>query len=242
VATNRWMEGLIRRSSFFGKFPVSTIPYGLDTDMFQPRPKAAARSLLGLREDAFVILFIAFAVDLRRKGLPFLADALREPIGENTVLLSIGNGTPNLNLSMPAKHIDKVDNDWVLSCIYSAADVFVCPSLQDNLPNTVLEAMACGTPVVAFGSGGIPDMVRPEITGLLASTGDTGKLREGVARLHRDRTKREAMGEAARAVALREYTLEVQARRYVELYNAMLGQSAPRRHALPETRSISAPS
>jgi len=174
---------------------------------------------------------------LRRKGLPLLAEALREPIGDDILLISVGNGVPDLNIPIPTKHMNNVDNDWGLSCIYSAADIFVCPSLQDNLPNTVMEAMACGTPVVAFDAGGIPDMVRPEITGLLASTGDTQALRAGIAHLHRDRTKRAAMGENSRTVALQEYSIEVQAHRYAQLYQAAL-QETPSRH-VPKTKLCS---
>lgn len=223
VATNRWMEDMVKRSSLLNRFPLTVIPYGLDTDVFLPRSKEAARLLLGLPQDALVILFVAYAVNLRRKGLALLTQALTEPtIGDKVYLVSTGNGLPSLRTHLRNQHLGNIKNDWALSCLYSAADIFVCPSMQDNFPNTVLEAMACGTPVVAFEAGGISDMVRPAITGLLASVGDTEGLRSAIMSLLQDRTKRAAMGANSRSIALQEYSLEIQARRYMELYNTML--------------------
>ena len=115
----------------------------------------------------------------------------------------------------------------MLSFIYSAADVFVCPSLADNLPNTILESIACGTPVVAFAAGGIPDLVRPGITGLLAKTGDASELREAILRLLDDRAKRSEMSVNCRRVAIEEYELTLQARRYRRLYENMLADRSP---------------
>jgi len=136
-------------------------------------------------------------------------------------LVSIGQGRPELDIEIPNRHMGVINDDALLSCVYSAADVFVCPSLQDNLPNTVMEAMACGTPVVAFDAGGIPDMVRSEVTGLLVPTGNPGALHDALASLLEDRARRDKMADSCRRIALQEYSSEVQARRYAELYENM---------------------
>jgi glycosyltransferase involved in cell wall biosynthesis len=115
-----------------------------------------------------------------------------------------------------------IDNDRLLSMVYSAADLYVIPSLQDNQPNTVLEAMACGTPVVGFGVGGISEMVKPQITGLLAAAGDVAALRSAILELLRSSDKRSAMSAACRRVVMEEYTRELQVRRYADLYRAAL--------------------
>ena len=111
-----------------------------------------------------------------------------------------------------------------MAAVYSAADLFVSPSLQDNLPNTVLESLACGTPVVGSHTGGIPDMVRPGETGWLFETGNVEALR---ATLQEALATRDLTGlrTRCREVAEREYSLELQAERYKKLYEEVAGRA-----------------
>jgi glycosyltransferase involved in cell wall biosynthesis len=106
--------------------------------------------------------------------------------------------------------------------VYSAADIFVCPSLQENFAQTALEALACGTPVVGFAVGGFPDMVRQGVTGLLVPPQDVVALRAAIADLLRDVSKRVEMAASCRRIAVEEYSLGVQARRYLELYQGSM--------------------
>jgi glycosyltransferase involved in cell wall biosynthesis len=224
VADSRWMEGEARRSSLLGPLPVSTIHYGLDTEVFAPRPRAEARAALGVPADARVVLFVADAVDQRRKGFAFLVEALAglDP-AIPAFLLSIGRGAPRLPGSLPALHLGSVANDRLLSVVYSAADLFVIPSLQEAFGQTALEAMACGTPVVGFDTGGIPDIVRPGVTGALARCGDAGSLREAIQAMLQDREEWARTAERCRHHVLQHHTLEAQARRYLALYEEVLG-------------------
>jgi glycosyltransferase involved in cell wall biosynthesis len=123
-------------------------------------------------------------------------------------------------------HITSMTDDRPLSMVYSAADVFVLPSLADNLPNTMLEALACGTPVVAFATGGIPDGVRPGVTGLLAKSGDSAELRAAILEILGNDPKRAEMSANCRRIALAEYDLSVQASRYMEVYSGMSRRGA----------------
>jgi glycosyltransferase involved in cell wall biosynthesis len=141
-------------------------------------------------------------------------------------LLCLGFGAPPALERFPHAHITSMSDDRSLSMVYSAADVFVLPSLADNLPNTMLESLACGTPVVAFAAGGIPDSVRPGVTGLLANTGDSAELRSAMLELLGNDSKRADMSANCRRIALAEYDLSVQTRRYVQLYTEMLRQGA----------------
>jgi glycosyltransferase involved in cell wall biosynthesis len=111
-----------------------------------------------------------------------------------------------------------------LSLVYSAADVFVVPSLEDNLPLTALEALACGIPSIAFSAGGMPDIVREGQTGILTPTGDVGALRRAIAELLQNPERRATMSQECRRVAVQEYSLDAQARRYVTLYEEMAGR------------------
>jgi glycosyltransferase involved in cell wall biosynthesis len=113
-----------------------------------------------------------------------------------------------------------MDNRW-LSLIYSAADLFVIPSMQDNLPNTVLESMACGTPVVGFDVGGISDMVRSGKTGQLVPVGDAVALGQAMTELLHAPGTRKQMGVESRRVALEEYTHTLLAERHTALYASL---------------------
>ncbi len=224
VADSEWLAAEARRSSALAGVPVTSILYGLDTGVFAPRDPAAARAELGIPAGARVVLFVADSVENRRKGFPLLLEALggmRDAPG--LLLLSIGRGRPAVPGGLPHLHFEHVASDRLLSILYSAADVFVIPSLQEAFGQTALEAMACGTPVVGFDAGGIPEMVRPGVTGLLARCGDVAGLREAVLALLSDDELRARMGASCRELAAREHGLEVQARRYAELYRALLG-------------------
>jgi len=228
VTPSRWLASEAKRSSLLSRFPCSVIPNGLDTDVFAPRDRLFARSSLEIAPDAKVILFAADGLNVRRKGFHFLLDALRGlHSDEEVVLLSLGPGnTPSIE-GFSCRHLPPLDDDERLSSVYSAADIYVAPSEHDNLPNTVLESIACGLPVVAFDVGGIPDAVRPGLTGYLARPGDVSDLRAIICRILERDDERAEMSRTCRNVALQEYALEVQARRYLDLYEEVLAQGSP---------------
>lgn len=224
VTPSRWLADEVHRSPILGRFPISVIPYGLDLEDFAPRDRRSARDLLGVPQGAKVVLFVADGLETSRKGFSILAQTLMNYDAQpsDLFLLSLGHNKPSVDFRIPWLHLGFMNNDRLLSLAYSAADVFVIPSLQDNLPNTVLESMACGTPVVGFAVGGIPDMVQPGVTGMLVPPRDTvGLLAAILSLIHDEKTRRE-MSSNCRRIAVEEYSLELQARRYSELYKSLL--------------------
>jgi glycosyltransferase involved in cell wall biosynthesis len=232
VTPSRWLQAEVKRSSLLSHFDCTVIPNGLDTKVFSPRERCFSRGVLGVPEDAKVVLFLADGVDDPRKGFKILGEALAglEP-SSNIFLLSLGSGRPPEFQGFPHLHIRHLQNEGMLSVVYSAADVFAIPSLQDNLPNTILESLACGVPVVAFDAGGIPDAVRPEVTGLLAKAGDVRALRDAISRMLGDDLMRNRMCQECRSVAVQEYSVERQARQYENVYHALVGDAEAARDA-----------
>jgi glycosyltransferase involved in cell wall biosynthesis len=234
------MAAVVKRNSLLNRFPVTVIPNGVNTETFAPRGTRSARDTLGLPQEVRVVLFVADDISNRRKGFSLLAEALSGLTGvANLLLLSTGRGTPVLQSQIPHRHLGHIDNDRLLSLAYSAADVYVCPSLQDNQPNTVLEAMACGAPVVGFNVGGVPDMVRPGLTGLLAPPEDVAGLRNAILEILRSPEKQAEMAANCRRIVMDEYRLEDQIRRYTQVYETALKQLAPRHLSAPKTCSSS---
>ncbi len=229
VGASRWLADEARRSSLFDGFPVTTIPYSLDTQAFAPRDRGSARASLDIPQDARVVLFLTDSIVTRRKGFALLTEALNgiEDVPDLR-LLSLGYNDPSLLKdppiveSIPHQHFDFLDDDLLLSSIYSAADLFVIPSLQENLPQTALEAMSCGTPVVGFDVGGIPDLVRPGVTGELAPVGDAGALGAAIRKMLKDPEKLMELSANCRRVVIEEYAHDVQAGRYADLYRALI--------------------
>lgn len=224
VSPSRWLADCARSSSLFKDTRMEVIPYGLDLQRFRPLDKRAARDILGLPQDKNLILFGALAPDDRRKGFAHLKEALGRLAADggagDTELVIFGSGRPErpADLGFPVHYTGRLHDDISLSLLYSAADVFVAPSLQDNLPNTVLEAMACGTPSVAFRIGGMPDMIDHGVNGHLSAPFDTAEMAHGLRDLLGDPRKRSEFGAAARKKAEREYPLARQAEAYRKLY------------------------
>ena len=224
VATpSNWLAEEARRSALLGEAPVDVIPYSLDTDTFRPREGDELQAALEIPSSHRVLLFVAGNTAKRRKGMSLLVRAFEERPPDDVTLVSIGGNSPPVPERVPHVHLGSINSDLLLSVFYSMADVFVIPSRQDNLPNTVLEAMACGTPVVGFEAGGIPDMVRPGETGWLAEAEDATALREAIGRSLASEDTRTERAKRCREIVVEEYDLPVQAQQYRELYDRVLG-------------------
>jgi glycosyltransferase involved in cell wall biosynthesis len=227
VTPSRWLGAEVKRSPLCEKFPVSVIPYGLDLQEFAPRDKRMVRDLLGIPQQARVLLFVAEEIGNQRKGFSLLVDALARCAKQipDLTLLSLGQNKPGLDIGIPWIHVGSLNNDRFLSMVYSAADLFAICSLQDNLPNTVMEAMACGVAAVGYEIGGIPDMIRNNLTGRVIASKDEAGMAAAITELLTDKAKCREMGENARRVATAEYSLELQASRYAELYHSLVSSN-----------------
>lgn len=227
VAPSHWLTAECRRSSLLGRFQLETIPYGLELEQFKPRDPAIIRRMLDIPDSAFLVLALADTFQDRRKGFAYIQELMRE-FSADEELYFLLVGTNGKELTTPrTRRLGKTGDDRLLSFVYSAADVFVIPTLQDNLPNTVLESIACGTPVVGFDVGGVGDMVRPEESGFITPVGETTGLARALRTLRDDRELCRQLSHSSRALAEREYSLELQGRRYRDLYTEILNRPAP---------------
>jgi glycosyltransferase involved in cell wall biosynthesis len=223
VADSNWLASEARKSSAFAGLPISAIHYGLDLETFAPRNKFAAREVLGIPPDARVVLFGADHISVERKGFAHLLQALDQfPKDTTPFLLSMGNGTPSIPDRFPHLHLGFISGDRFLSIVYSAADVFAIPSLQEAFGQTALESMACGTPVVGFNVGGIREVVLDGVTGLLAPVRDSCALQQAIGKLLTNASLRAELASNCRRIAVEQYSLEIQARQYLDLYRGLL--------------------
>ena len=231
VTPNQWLSDLAKHSAIF---PDTTefhiIRLGLDENLFRPVPTVEARRHLGLPEDVPLLAFGAEDIENYRKGFHHLLAALRM-VNADTKLecLVFGNGKlPENREGLPKFHeFGFVDSKEKHRLIYSAADLFVLPSREDNQPQTGLESMACGTPVVGFRAGGVPEYVRHGKTGLVATMGDEVEMAGQIRRLINDQTLRSRLAQNARRMIESEFTAELQAKRYIELYADVGNRALP---------------
>lgn len=232
VSPSQWLAAGARESKLFGDLRIEVIPYSLETDVFSPLPKDVAKEKIGLTAETVTLLFGAASANMRRKGFRQLMDAIhgcledkrfQELVDTDEIrLLCFGDSNKELDaVGIPTLFFGFLKSEEEIRDVYVSADLFVLPSLEDNLPNTMLEAMSCGTPVVAFDVGGISDAVMGGVTGQLAPAGDTNQLGKAILSLVFDPNRREKMEQNCRAVALERFSLPVQARRYVELYREL---------------------
>jgi glycosyltransferase involved in cell wall biosynthesis len=215
------------KQSMLNRFPIHQIPNGIDTKTYQPLDGEHCRSLLGLPPKKYVLLFASAKLHQFNKGGDLLVKALQKFPGtlkRETVLLTLGHHGEALAdaVDMQTVNLGYVGSDRLKAIIYSAADLFVLPTRAESLPLVLQESMACGTPLVSFRVGGVPDVVRPGITGYLAEPEDAQDFRSGIVQLLEDSSLRAWMGQQCRAIAVKEYALELQVQRYIALYQQLL--------------------
>ncbi|MGF1512401.1 MAG: glycosyltransferase family 4 protein [Elainellaceae cyanobacterium] len=229
VTLSSWMASCVKESSLFKDYRVETIPNGIDTTLYKPVEKNVAKSLIGLPTDKRLILFGAVnPTSSPRKGFYLLKSALekikeRDAFG-NFELVVLGTSEPDSSSEQEIKthYLGVLKDDISISLAYSAADVFVAPSTQDNLPNTVMESLACGTPCVGFNIGGIPDMVDHLKNGYLAVPFDVDDLAKGIQWVLADKERHAKLCENSYLKVNREFTQEIQASRYISLFEELI--------------------
>ena len=207
-----------------------SIPNPIDTAAFKPLEATArqqVREALGIRPGKAALLFVAMKISETRKGFDYLQKALhalksRHPTLDFDILV-LGKAEAGMaeSLPYPTRLLGLLSDPKTIANAYGAADLFVIPSLEDNLPNTVMESLACGTPVVGFNTGGIPEMVEDGIQGLIAPQGDARALEKAIFTILTQGNP-ENMRQAARLKVETHYSEAVVAKRYMDLYQSLL--------------------
>jgi glycosyltransferase involved in cell wall biosynthesis len=227
VTCSEWLAGVAKQSSLLKDFRIEAIPNPIDINIFSPKDKATARKRHGIDQSVKIILFGAANINDRRKGISYLVEALNilmkdHPQSGNIEVVIFGKNKHFDITQLPFKvhELNLISSQDELADVYSMADVFVTPSLEDNLPNTIMEALACGTPVVAFNTGGIPEMVDHQQNGYLAEFRSAADMAKGLNEILNtaDAVKLSAN---ARQKVLDNYTNEKVADQYIDLYQSI---------------------
>lgn len=233
VVPSHWMADRVRGSQLWKDREVSVIANGLDATVFKPLDRAAARELLNLPKDKTIILFGAmYAGSDKNKGYDQLRgalDALDLP-ADSTELAVFGMSRPadgETPLPYKAHWLGVLRDQHTLAALYAAADVMVVPSLQESFGQTASEPMACGTPVVAFDTSGLKDIVDHQQNGYLARKFEPEDLAAGIRWVLADEQRYQELAKASRAKALAQFSTDAVAESYLGLYRkAMAGSSA----------------
>ena len=227
VTGSRWLADCAKASVLFRNKEVNVIPSGLDIGVYKPADKMYARRVLNLPMDKKLVLFgsLSATSDLR-KGFHLLLTAL-DSLAEqakaevSAVVVGASKSEQEPNCKLPFHYLSTLKDDWSLVLAYSAADVFVLPTMQDNLPYTVIEAMSCGTPCVSFAVGGLPEMIEHNVNGYLARPYDCEDLANGMRIILEDDRLHSTMSQECRQKALTKYDVNIQVKSYLKLFEEL---------------------
>jgi len=221
VGPSKWICNQSKNSEVFGNFRTHHIPNSINTKIFKFFNKDYSKDLFNLPKDVPTVLFVADTFDNNRKGFRFLYQALELLSDQKLNLLVIGSGNItkySFGINHKMFFLGSVKEELIMSIAYNAADLFIIPSIMDNLPNTAIESICCGTPVIGFEIGGIPDIIQDGLNGYLAKNLSTESLalsiKKGLVNLSLfDNVN---ISELART----KYRLEIQAQKYVDLFES----------------------
>lgn len=230
VTPSRWLGEQAKSSELFRNLRVEVIANSLDTQAFRAMDKGLAKQELGIGQDEFVILFGAQNANETRKGFKELLEATYYFCQElsfdelkKVKVMVFGDGA-NVKWDFPVSLIGlgTISCDKELSKVYSAADIFVIPSREDNLPNTILEAMACGTPVIGFDIGGVGDLVKRGETGYLVPIISAKGLSIAMHRAFLERERISDMSVICEDFIRQNFTQRIQVEKYHSLFSELL--------------------
>ena len=218
VACSRWLESEAKSSALLKGQKITSIPNPIDTHIYKKGNKEEARQRLGLPLDKKLILFASQRVTNENKGMSYLIEACRQ-LGDLCEVVILGGHAEKVvaQLPMKAHPLGYVNDEQRIVDVYNAADVFVLPSLSENLPNTIMEAMACGVPCVAFKVGGIPEEIDHLKNGYVAAYRDANDLAKGIEWVLQ-KADYEALSQQAVHKVMQCYSQQSVAVKYLDVY------------------------
>ncbi|MCX6253813.1 MAG: glycosyltransferase [Bacteroidia bacterium] len=240
VTPSQWLAKEAKKSILFKNLRVEVIPYSIDTPLYRPKNKDIAKKSLNIDPSVTTLLFGAVNSKEERKGFKYLLEAIdyatKNPLMSRKIeekkICIICMGEPDESISkfhIPIINTNYLFNDEQIVNIYNASDIFILPSTEDNLPNGIMEAMACGTPVIAFNIGGVPDLVNKE-TGILVEPRNITELAESIVTLILNQDMRMKFGDASRKLIETKYNLSTQALSYITLFDDIINHNYLKRN------------
>lgn len=226
VANSRWTLDNIKRSGLTAGRRAELIHLALDQGVYKPANRTVAREALGINAESAVVCFSAHDLSYPHKGGAQLTAAMGELKCDRPIhLLTMGSSHFSPPPHFSHTHFGRLDSDTLQSVIYSAADVFVIPSLEEAFGQTALEAVACGAAVAGFAVGGIVDIVQDNLNGRLANRGDVAGLRNAIQGLLRDDTIKARWRANCKDWVAERFSLTRNANAYRTLYESLLSSS-----------------
>lgn len=233
VTCSRWLKEQAQTSALIADKTIVNIPNAINTNLFKPLNKQEARSKCKLPQDKKLILFGSVKITDKRKGIDYLIESCRilaethPELKEMLGVVVFGSQSQQLAAQLPFKvyPLDYVSSEHDMVNIYNAVDLFVIPSLEDNLPNTIMEAMACGIPCVGFHTGGIPEMIDHLHNGYVAQYKSSEDFANGICWTLNESEYPSLSEEASRKVAA-NYSESIIAKKYIDVYNKITGKHA----------------
>lgn len=229
ISPSRWLAACAAESSLMHDLRIEVIPNCIDTNCFKPFDKLAARQLLGIDPHKTILLFSALdGVRHRHKGFHLLEQALVEcsrvaGFRESTELYVAGCSTPERlpDLPIPVHFLGQLRDNVSIALLNNASDLYLAPALLENFSTTVLEAMACGTPSVAFNAGGMSDLLDHGMNGYLARAYDIQDFARGIIWALDDRERLAVLSKNCCRKVRENFTLDIVAKRHMHLYEEL---------------------
>lgn len=229
VACSHWLEEEAKSSALLVGKRITSIPNTIDTRVFRPKNKVEARTAFGLPTDKRLILFVSQRVTNVFKGMDYMIKACKKMVAdnpqmrENTAVVILGGHSEELSdlFDLPVFPLNYINDPHQIANVYNAADVFVLPSLSENLPNTIMEAMACGVPCVGFNVGGIPEEIDHKLNGYVAEYKDAEDLSKGISWILNN-ADAEMLSKAAVHKVVTTYSQQAVSMKYINIYNKLL--------------------
>jgi glycosyltransferase involved in cell wall biosynthesis len=226
TSNSNWLTEQLKQS-MLNRFPIHQIPLGVNTEIYQPLDSEQCRKALGIPSGKKVLMFATDRLGDHLKGGDLLIKALKglpDSLKNETILLLMGDGGEKIAeaLGIQTLQLGYVYDGHRKAMCYSAADLFIFPTRAETFGLVSIESQACGTPLVSFEVGGIPDHVRHGITGYLAKPEDVEDFRNGIIQLLENEPLRKEMGQKCRAVILEEYDIRLWAKRFIDICQKLL--------------------
>lgn len=220
TAPSQWLKECSFKSKLFGTFKNQYIPYSLDMSIFKFQDKAFCRTIFNLPQDKKIILFVSDSIDNRRKGFDILLDSFKQLQNADIHICVVGDKKWTIDYPLEITFLGRINDERLMALVYSAADAFILPSREDNLPNVIIESLACGTPVIAFPVGGVIDIIKTGFNGIIVNDVFSENLTSAIMDFIEEKYSFDHF--AIRNDAIFKFSSKIQAEQYLTLYTNIL--------------------